>query len=166
MHDTLDKKVALLETVFRRIQATRMEGVPLLHPGLHVQAIGFAQEPKAPVAMGVLVTPWFMNLLRFPLGDAPDTSLEGKVHWGVNQLSFIAAFEAEFGAFAICSLASPMFEYVDQDAAVATAREVLAQLRSPRVATQTPDPQRRRFLLGRSALPPAESSLARMKGAA
>jgi [NiFe] hydrogenase assembly HybE family chaperone len=166
MHDTLERKVALLETVFRRIQATRMEGVPLLHPDLHVQAIGFAPEPKAPVAMGVLVTPWFMNLLRFPLGDAPDASLEGKLQWDGHHLSFIAAFEAEFGAFAICSLASPMFEYVDQDAAVATAREVLAQLRSPRVATQTPDPQRRRFLLGRGAVQPAERSTARMKGSA
>lgn len=165
MHDTLDKKVELLEAVFRRIQATRMEGVPLLHPDLHVQAIGFAQEPQAPLAMGVLVTPWFMNLVRFPLGGAPDASLGGQVEWGAHRLSFIAAFEAEFGVFAICSLASPMFEYVDQDAAVATACEVLAQLRNPQVSAQTPDPQRRRFLLGRSAVPPAEGGTVRMQGA-
>ncbi len=165
MHDSLAKKAELLETVFRRIQATRMEGVPLLHPGLHVQAVGFAQEPETPQAIGVLVTPWFMNLVRFPLKEAPDVLLEGKVQWGAERLSFIAAFEPEFGAFAICSLASPMLEYVDQDAAVATAREVLAQLRSPRVDSQTPDPQRRRFLLGRSAVPPAEGCTVRMKGA-
>ena len=65
-HQALQTQVARLETVFRDIAATRMEGVPLLHASLQVQAVDFAPEPEGDFALGVLVTPWFMNLMRLP----------------------------------------------------------------------------------------------------
>ena len=70
MHQALQIQVARLEAVFRDIAATRMEGVPLLHASLQVQAVDFAPEPEGDFALGVLVTPWFMNLMRLPLGAA------------------------------------------------------------------------------------------------
>ncbi|MEI2624689.1 MAG: [NiFe]-hydrogenase assembly chaperone HybE [Giesbergeria sp.] len=111
-----------------------------------MQAVGFAPEPEGSSALGVLVTPWFMNLMRLPL-DAAEPLGPGQAsrqRIGAHRLSFIGAHEAAFGPYAMCSLASPMFEFADQDAAVATAHEVLAQLRLP-TAKGEPDAQRRRF---------------------
>lgn len=156
MQELVQARVERLEAVFRDIAATRMQGVPLLHPGLQVQAVGFAPEPEGSSALGVLVTPWFMNLMRLPLA-AVEPLGPGQVssqRVGAHRLSFIGAHEAAFGPYAMCSLASPMFEFADQNAAVATAQEVLAQLRQP-PAKGEPDAQRRRFLLGRGPAPGA-----------
>jgi len=152
MTDAVDEKVALLETVFRDIAAHRMQGVPLLHGGLRVQAVGFARTEDAALATGVLVTPWFMSLLRLPLHRVPLLGLGevGTVRIGAHRLGFIGAFDPALGAYEMCSLASPMWEFADQAAAVATAREVLAVLRQP-VPAAAPDvvAGRRRFLFGR-----------------
>ncbi len=149
-HKALQTQVARLETVFRGIAATRMEGVPLLHAGLQVQAVDFAPEPEGDFALGVLVTPWFMNLMRLPLGSTEVLACgqAGPQRLGEHRLRFIGAHEAAFGPYEMCSLASPMFEFADQPAAVATAREVLVRLRASS-AQSAPDPHRRGFLLGR-----------------
>jgi hypothetical protein len=44
-------RVAALEGAFRHIRATRMVGVPLLHPGLRVQAVAFEREPTDAAAL-------------------------------------------------------------------------------------------------------------------
>jgi [NiFe] hydrogenase assembly HybE family chaperone len=143
----MDARVAALEAVFRQIAATRVAGLPLLNTRLQVQALGF--EEYGDVACGVLVTPWFMNLVRLPLDDAaevlsPLQKAERDV--GTRRFEFIGAHEPGFGAFEASSLFSPMFEFEDQKAAVATAREVLGLLRpAPAV------PSRRGFLFGRPA---------------
>jgi [NiFe] hydrogenase assembly HybE family chaperone len=150
-----------LEALFRHIAAQRMDGVPILHPDLLVQALGFEVEPDGAVAVGVLITPWFMNLVRLPLAAdvpmaAPGDSALRVV--GRERFSFIGAEEPGFGAYEACSLFSPMFEFVDHEAARATADAVLAELRridEPAPAPALPDASRRAWLLGRSHEDPA-----------
>ena len=140
-------RIAALESVFRQIAATRMAGVPLLNPRLQVQAVGF--EEHAGMACGVLVTPWFMNLLRLPLDESVEMLKplqKGERDVGSRSFEFIGAHEPGLGAFETSSLFSPMFEFEDQAAAVATAREVLGLLRPPPAV-----PSRRGFLFGRAA---------------
>jgi len=55
---------ARLEAAYRHIEKARMQGVPILNPALEVRAIGF--EPCGGWHLGILVTPWFMNLLLLP----------------------------------------------------------------------------------------------------
>lgn len=151
-------RVEQLQDVFRRIAATRMAGVPVCHPGLRVQAVGFERVPEEPgLALGVLVTPWFMNLVRLPLdptqpGALAERASARRVHGG-HVFEFLGAFEPELGPFESCSLFSPMAEFADQAAAVATAHEVLALLRTPAPApapvAPPPAPARRGFLFGR-----------------
>lgn len=147
----LAARLKSLEAAFRHIAATRMDGVPVLNPRLGVQAVGFEISEDGHHALGVLVTPWFMNLLRLPLpGDAPPLALRAVAarDIGTRRLDFIGAFEPGVGAFEACSLFSPMFEFVNQAAAVATAQEALRELRA---ASRAPaQPARRGFLLGRS----------------
>jgi len=148
------ERAEALATLFRRIDATRMAGLPLRHGGLQVAAIGF--EPQDDGAAGVLLTPWFMNLLWFPLAPVAvlGVGCSGRRRIGAQAFDFIGAHEAPFGAFEACSLFSPMFEFADQAAAVATARAVLAALRPSRPSAPGAPPlqaARRGFLFGRGA---------------
>lgn len=183
---TLPERIDALEATFRHIAATRMRGLPLLHAPLQVQAVGFA--PAEPGwALGVLVTPWFMNLLRLPLQPlvalpAPSSDAspaassaaaaapaclaigqDGLREIGGESLHFIGAHDPRLGHYEVCSLFSPMFQFVDQAGTVATAHEVLRLLRQPAPAPQaerraaapnpapepSPNPQRRGLLFGR-----------------
>jgi [NiFe] hydrogenase assembly HybE family chaperone len=148
----LADRVRALQDLFTHIAATRMAGVALLHDGLQVQAIGFhpdqpgQPDPAKPAgstaaptepagAVGILVTPWFMNLVWLPLDQTAPTVRVGDKRTrivGNERFDFIGAHEPGFGGYEACSLFSPMFEFVDHGAAVATAFEVLKQLRAPK----------------------------------
>ena len=165
-HDELTLRTRALEALFDGIARTRMAGLPFMNGALRVEAVDFRLEPSRgphPVqgapesahAAGVLVTPWFMNLVRFPLvrRDMParvGTMRVRKV--GHEQFTFTGAHEDSFGSFEACSLFSPMFEFGTQADAIATASALLAQLRRPVVAGAAV-PARRSFLLGRGATP-------------
>lgn len=147
-------RLETLEATFRRIATTRMRGVPVLHAGLSVQAVGFVREPVAvgsksasvplQMLMGVLVTPWFMNVLRLPVTVVADAAAVGLLpagvmggrRYGEHHLDFVGADEPTLGAFEQASLFSPMFSFADQPAAVATAHEVLRLLRLPVAASK------------------------------
>lgn len=154
-------RVKQIQAVFGRIAATRMAGLPVCHPGLRVAAVGFQPLPDEPgVLLGVLVTPWFMNLVRLPLDPGRPPQLAERASAvrvvGAHRFVFIGAYEPELGGYESCSLFSPMHEFADQAAAEATAREVLALLRAAvRPAAETHvDPTvsaaRRGFLFGRT----------------
>lgn len=172
--DALARRVAALEAHFERVGRERMQGVPVLHPGLRVQAVGFqvmglaakTGESWPKCAQGVLITPWFMNLLRLPLQAlAPWRAAQagwlplgqcGKRQVGEHGFEFLGHCEGDadsggLGVFEACSLFSPMFEFVDHAAAVATATAVLSQLgvvEEHGVAA----PARRGFLFGRRSV--------------
>jgi [NiFe] hydrogenase assembly HybE family chaperone len=185
----LQARIDALVALFVRVGATRMDGVPILNPALQVVALGFEVQnmPLAPVkpaqtaintvaktlqetaAVGILITPWFMNLVWFPLVrvDAPGRSGSSRQHTvGAECFDFCAGHEPSFGSYEACSLFSPMFEFPDQAAAVATAQAVLDSLRCPAPALPAPEsvpaaaappvagvPDRRAFLFGRRAVP-------------
>ncbi|TXT38745.1 MAG: hupJ [Comamonadaceae bacterium] len=153
-------RVLMLEQAFAHIANTRMRDVPVQNLALRVQAVGFAAQAHDTALLGVLVTPWFMNLVRLPLAQASILAVgeKAKRQVGTEQFEFIGAHEAGLGAFEACSLFSPMFDFADHAAALATASEVLALLRAPvpqvpqvsQVHRPPPVPSRRGFLLGRS----------------
>lgn len=144
------QRVAMLTKVFRSIGETRMQGVPVLHPALRVEAVAF--EAVDDGAFGVLITPWFMNLMWLPFNDA-EAVPAGNTRvreLGGERLEFIGALEMSFGAYEMCSLFSPMSDFADQDAARETAGEVLRLLRKPPPKPDVPlAPSRRAFITGR-----------------
>jgi [NiFe] hydrogenase assembly HybE family chaperone len=129
-------EVLRLEGLFRHIEQTRMVGVPILNPALRVQAVGF--RPWNGYQLGVLITPWFMNLVL--LGDGEDDRLaerrpgEKISHAFPSGLyEFIVAEEPALahnqgqhqGRYQACSLFSPMQPFDSQELAVATAGEIM-----------------------------------------
>lgn len=164
MNEKTQGRVAQLEAVFTHIGATRMQGVPVLNAALRVQAVGFevVTEGETQVLQGILITPWFMNLLRLPLllkpaTPAPEPGSKNRHLCGEQLFEFIAGQEPALGSFEACSLFSPMFEFADQAGAVSTANEILKLLRAqpervakPPAPPLSPNvPSRRGFLLGR-----------------
>jgi [NiFe] hydrogenase assembly HybE family chaperone len=119
-----------LEAAFNEIQQTRMHDVPVLNPALSVQALGFLRYQQD--WLGVLITPWFMNLLLLPEPDstwqtqAPGSKFSRTFPYGV--FEFTMANEAQLGVYAVCSLFSPMFQFEGQAAAVAAAKAALQGL--------------------------------------
>ena len=138
----LAARVAVLETCFRHIAKTRMQGLGLCHPSLRVRAVGFVANGSS--ALGVLVTPWFMNLVRLPLQREDDVQRVGvaQLHEiGEHRFEFIGMHEAaQLGSYEACSLFSPMFEFENAAAAEATALSVMAQLQSSMASAAVPHP--------------------------
>ncbi|MFZ2168747.1 MAG: [NiFe]-hydrogenase assembly chaperone HybE [Methylococcaceae bacterium] len=119
-----------LEATFNDILQTRMHDVPVVNRALSVQALGFINYQQD--WLGVLVTPWFMNLLLLPETGStwqtqqPGSKFSQTFPYGV--FEFTVANETQLGVYALCSLFSPMFQFEDQAAAVAAAESALQGL--------------------------------------
>ncbi len=108
-----------------RAVAARMEGLVVVNPALSVEAVAFA--PWQDHWLGVLLTPWFMNLILAPreISTWP-TRKPGEIQchrFPAGDFDFIAAHDAVAGDYQMCSLFSPLLQFDDQ----ATAR-LVAQL--------------------------------------
>jgi [NiFe] hydrogenase assembly HybE family chaperone len=119
-----------LETEFTRIQRERMADVPMLNPALEVQAVGFTAWKG--YLVGVLITPWFMNLMLFSQEGDEWTQLPTGtriIHgFPSGSYEFILGEEERIGHYLMYSLFSPVFEFRNQEAAVATAGAVMELL--------------------------------------
>jgi [NiFe] hydrogenase assembly HybE family chaperone len=119
-----------LESAFRRIAATRMAGMALANPTLEVEAVGFRDWDGRQV--GVLVTPWAINLVLLPGQHAPVPALapNQRGHWRFpsGEYEFMGGSEPECGAFQFCSLLSPPDGFDDQAQAREFAVAVIHQL--------------------------------------
>lgn len=123
-----------LESVFRQIEQERMQDVPVLNSALKVQAVGFI--PWETYLLGVLITPWFMNLMLVPdqhlmtetSGELRPPGSKRILQLPSGKYEFIAGEEPGIGPYEVCSLFSPMFEFDDQVNTVATAEAVMLAL--------------------------------------
>jgi [NiFe] hydrogenase assembly HybE family chaperone len=119
-----------LEASFRQVQEERMQGIPLLNPHLEVQAIGFQVGEQG--ILGALITPWFLNLVLLPPGDAPLQGLpigqRREVELPARRVPFRINHLDGIGPCLTHSLFSPVHCFHDQAAAVAAATAALAEL--------------------------------------
>ncbi|MDJ0654089.1 MAG: [NiFe]-hydrogenase assembly chaperone HybE [Xanthomonadales bacterium] len=135
-----DKVAANLEGVFSSIQQERFADIPILNSKLRVEAVGFQRWQDG--CLGVLVTPWFMNLMLLqdePGPLEPGSKVQHELPSGT--FEFIAGEEEGIGAYQMCSLFSPVFEFEDQDAAVATAEAVMNGLMQAEAEPEHPAPR-------------------------
>ena len=122
-----------LESVFATIHKTRMSDVPILNPRLAVKALGFREWNGS--WLGVLITPWFINLMLLP-GDEEQVRAWEDLGLGTTmrhilpagRIEFLVGEEADLGRFQMCSLFSPVLEFDDQEAACLAGEAALATL--------------------------------------
>lgn len=152
MNIRMNKAVEQLEQAFRHIHRDRMSDVPILNHALEVEAIGFRARGEA--WLGVLVTPWFMNLVLLPKPKADwndlkptTTSIE---RFPAGDLEFLAANQEEIGPYKTCTLFSDTHIFLDQDAARVAAQAALDALIYPKPPEppKRPGISRRAFLHG------------------
>ena len=143
---------ACMESTFNAILETRMRDMPFINPALSVQAIGFGRIMND--WLGVLLTPWSMNLLLLPTIESKWVSLAPGQQFEQNfpsgRFIFTAAHEDGLGVYAQCSLFSPMQQFQDQLAAQTAARSALTALLTPEAPASL---SRRDWLRGRLAKP-------------
>jgi [NiFe] hydrogenase assembly HybE family chaperone len=142
MPATRPQPAAALERRFNEILLHNMRGVPMVNPALRVEAVGF--RPWNEHWLGVLVTPWFMNLLLLPRVDdswqaVPERESRHFV-FPAGVFEFIGSQDEQLGNYLACSLFSPMFDFTDTAAAHDTAAASLAALfdAGNRLASEVP----------------------------
>lgn len=159
----LAERLTTLVAFHRHVQQVRMQGVPLLNDVLSIAVVGFQWAESVegaspePVAEGVLVTPWFMSLVRLPAEMLGHDGRVGRTfvrRFANEHFDFIGAYDSGVGYHEACALFSPMGGFTSQDHAVATALAALDLVRgapapATAVARATLAP-RRAFLLGRT----------------
>jgi [NiFe] hydrogenase assembly HybE family chaperone len=110
-----------LTDAYRAI-AARMAGLNFVNPAIEVEAVGFA--PWQSHWLGVMVTPWFINLMLLPRLPSAWTSLpQGRTlryRFPAGEYDFIASHEERVGDYQMCSLISPLLHVADH----ATARQI------------------------------------------
>lgn len=132
-----------VQTAFEQIHRDKMQDVPLLNPALQVATVGFRYWDGR--AVGIVLTPWMMKLVAVPLLPQSEPLQPGKLMFPFGPCAFEVDELPGCGPASSCSLFSPMQEFSDQAAAVATAEEIMAGLFRP---AQSPVMDRRRFLRG------------------
>ena len=119
-----------IEQRYNEILRNNMEGVAVVNQHLFVKAVGFRKLGDE--LIGVLITPWFMNLMILP-SDPTAWRVSQQGSKTLRQLpsgpyEFIFGWDPELGGYGMCGLFSPMFEFSSQAQAEATAEEVLKAL--------------------------------------
>ena len=105
-----------------RVVDARMRGLPIHNPRLAVEAVGFRAAGDGQI-VGVLVTPWFVNLVVLgrplpPEGESVELALPGGTFHALGA-------SPEGVAHLAVSLLSPVTELADRAAARAFAEEAL-----------------------------------------
>jgi [NiFe] hydrogenase assembly HybE family chaperone len=126
----LDALSAKLVAEFREIWHAKMRDLPMVNKLLSVEAVGFRMVDGRP--LGVLISPWFMNLIQLPAEDEEWSNLVP----GAKELIAFPSGEYEFihntrdliGGYKACSLFSPMGDFSTQMQAQEVARAVMVAL--------------------------------------
>lgn len=134
----MQAQMAKLTQRFMQIDRERMQGLPFYNEQLYVEALEFQEIEEG--YMGVLITPWFINLILL-FKQAPEArSVVGQ--WCRHALpaaefDFMIGEDEELGRYDFVSLASPVRQFKSQQ----QAREfALGRLREFLVPAETKQP--------------------------
>lgn len=145
------ERVAALTAWFQHIYETRMVDVPICNRALVIEGSGFRRHGDE--WLGVLVTPWFINIVALPVNEegwgelSAGTFLMRDLPAGARR--FAVEREDGIGTFLMTNLYSPP-QYPNQDQARTAGLEALeAALRVPEPQPEPTPPPR---AVGRRAL--------------
>lgn len=130
--------VSRLEAHYRSILKDRMHDMPFVNGALDVQAVGFRDFDAH--SLGVLISPWFMNLVLLPGTDEWSAMEQGSVIGmalpGEN-IDFNVCHDEELGTYLTAVLFRTVADFPDQTTAISVAEDVLDRLFTPTSKTTT-----------------------------
>lgn len=132
-----------LEQGFEEIRAERMKGLPFLHPNVGIEAVGFQKWDG--YWLGVMVTPWCMNLILSEGVASKWRSIpEGRrlnYRFPAGIYDFISVRDKTLGEYQMCSLMSPLDDVVENHAlAVEIAKASLLEIMKPGAEPELGEP--------------------------
>jgi [NiFe] hydrogenase assembly HybE family chaperone len=138
----------VIKQVFNQIHRDEMVGLPFTNAALSVECIGFALHDGN--WLGVLLTPWCMNLLLLP---GPDQEWVRRYHvgnkmgltLGENNYTFFAAYHELLGQYLSCSLSSPVTHLKTQAIAEQLATDIRRLIVAIPLNTVEDSPKRQLF---------------------
>lgn len=147
---------------FREIWHAKMRDVPMVNKMLSVEAVGFQVHEGR--LLGVLLSPWFMNLVLLP-ADGDDWSgltpgAKESMAFPSGEYEFIHNTRPMVGGYKACSLFSMMGDFNTQAQAVEVARAVMAALFDPGNQAETDRAADIRDAREAELAPPADPALA------
>ena len=122
---------------FREIHEQRMQGLPFLNAQLNVEAIEFREFQDFEI--GVLITPWFVNLILLPgadVGSGIDQGHKINACFPSGDIEFTAAQDEVLGLYFSAVLFSTVANIPDQSTARDLATEVMKGLFEPQKKSQ------------------------------
>ena len=139
-----------------------MRDLPIYNDKVAIEAIGFRMSDEAEL-LGVVLTPWFMNLIMLPVEPAPmDMAAVGRtvsVELPAGERAFVIGGDEVIGLYKAHSLHSPVLNFTLPGQARAEAQRMLSLLMTPTTdeAASTSGPaissvDRRALLFGRRSL--------------
>ena len=115
---------------FREVYNAKMRDVPIVNKALQVEAIDFRKHGDW--LLGVLVSPWFMNLVALPDAGQDWSGLRAGdkevISFPSGDYEFIHNSRELTGGYKACSLFSPMHEFTRQKDGTDVARAVMVAL--------------------------------------
>lgn len=117
---------------FTEVWHSTMRDVPLVNKALQVEAVGFRCHDGH--ILGVLVSPWFMNLILLPDGQDWSNLVAGEkevIGFPSGDYEFLHNTRELVGGYKACSLFSPMGDFTRQKDATDVARAVMEALFDP-----------------------------------
>ena len=124
---TPDELVGHFDAVYRE----RMQGLPIVNADLSVEAVGF--DAFEDHQLGVLISPWFMNLVLLPGDDSYRGLKQGdsvKIELPSGSYDFTVSHDDEIGTLLSAILFRTVSDFPDQETARAVAEEVATLVRS------------------------------------
>lgn len=116
----------ILVANYRKIARERMQGLPFVNPRLEVEAVGMREFDEH--LFGILITPWFMNMLLLPGSDEWSALEQGdKVTLGLPAGDYeftLCRDEGIAGSYMSAVLFRTVADFPDQ----ATARDVAFEI--------------------------------------
>ena len=114
---------------FRLVYRERMRDLPIVNPRLDVEAVGFDRWEGQD--LGVLITPWFMNLVLLPeegdLGEQAQGDLIAcQFPSGVCEMT--VCHDDALGTYLAAVLFRTVSDFPDQETARAIAEDALANI--------------------------------------
>lgn len=114
---------------YRSILKDSMQDMPFVNRALEVEAVGFRDFDAH--SLGVLISPWFMNLVLLPGTDEWSALEQGSVIGmalpGEN-IDFNVCHDEKFGTYLTAVLFRTVADFPDQATATSVAEEVLDRL--------------------------------------
>ena len=129
-----DMRTAVEQLVdhYRDVFRDRVRDLPITNAKLDVEAVGFRQLDEH--LCGVLITPWFMNLVLLPRTDRWRSSEQGSTCTFAlpgGKLDFTVAHDDKLGTILSAALFSSVSDFPDQAMARDVANETLRLLFTP-----------------------------------